>query len=104
MVDVEGPESVIQSEVRQKGKNVYVIYYAIIMHICEIWKNATGEPVCRAGIEMQMQRTDDEDTEGRGEGETNGDRRADTYTAAREKAGLVGSRRRAPGAQLGALR
>ena len=41
---------------------------------------------------MQMQRTDDEDTEGREEGETNWDRRADTYTAAGEKAGLVGSR------------
>ena len=36
VVDVDGPESVIQSEVSQKGKNIYVIYYAIIMHICEI--------------------------------------------------------------------
>ena len=28
------------------------------MHICGIQKNGTYEPVCRAGIEMQMQRTD----------------------------------------------
>ena len=30
--------------------------YAILMHICGI--NSTDELICRAGIEMQMQRTD----------------------------------------------
>ena len=36
VVDVDGPASVIQSEVGQKGKNISVIFYIIIMHICEI--------------------------------------------------------------------
>ena len=77
VVDVDGTASVIQSEVGQKGKNIYVIFYIIIMHICEIWKNGTEEPVCRAGIEIQTLRTDDGDTEVQGEGETNWGRRTD---------------------------
>ena len=28
------------------------------MHMCGIWKNGTDEPIIRAGIEMQMHRTD----------------------------------------------
>ena len=47
-------ESVIQSEVSQKEKNKY----RILTHICGIQKNGTDEPICRAGIERQMQRTD----------------------------------------------
>ena len=43
-------ESVIQSEVSQKEKNKY----HILTHNVESEKNATDEPICRAGIEMQM--------------------------------------------------
>ena len=46
-------ETVIQSEVSQKEKNKY----RILTHICGIQKNGTGEPVCKAEIETQMQRT-----------------------------------------------
>ena len=46
-------ETVIQSEVSQKEKNKY----RILAHICGIQKNSTDEPVCRAEIETQMQRT-----------------------------------------------
>ena len=46
-------ETVIQSEVSQKEKNKY----RILMHICGIQKNGTDEPVCKAEIETQMQRT-----------------------------------------------
>ena len=44
------PESVIQSEVSQKEKNKHCIF----THICEIQKNGTEEPICRAGTETQM--------------------------------------------------
>ena len=37
-------EPVIQSEVRKRNT----------AHINGIWKNGTDEPICRAGIEMQM--------------------------------------------------
>ena len=46
-------ETVIQSEVSQKEKNKY----CILMPICGTQKNGTDEPVCREGIETQMQRT-----------------------------------------------
>ena len=46
-------ESVIQSEVSQKEKNKC----RILTHICGTQKNGTDEPVCRAEIETQMQRT-----------------------------------------------
>ena len=46
-------ETVIQSEVSQKEKNKY----RILRHICGIQKNGTDEPVCKAEIETQMQRT-----------------------------------------------
>ena len=45
-------ETVIQSEVSQKEKNKY----HILTHICGIQKNGTDEPVCRAEVEIQMQR------------------------------------------------
>ena len=46
-------ESVIQSEVSQKEKNKY----CILTHICGIQKNGIDEPVCKAEIKTQMQRT-----------------------------------------------
>ena len=46
-------EIVIQSEVSQKEKNKY----RILTHVCGTQKNGTDEPVCRAEIETQMQRT-----------------------------------------------
>jgi len=44
----------IQSEVSQKEKNKY----RILMHIYAIYKNGTNESICRAGTQMQTQRTD----------------------------------------------
>ena len=46
-------ETVLQSEVSQKEKNKY----SILTHICGIQKNGTDEPVCKAEIDTQMQRT-----------------------------------------------
>ena len=46
-------ETVIQSEVSQKEENKY----RILTHIFGIQKNGTDEPVCKAEIETQMQRT-----------------------------------------------
>ena len=43
-------ESVIQSEVSEKEKNKY----HILIHVFGIKKNGTDEPICRAGIKMQM--------------------------------------------------
>ena len=40
-------ESVVQCEVSQTEK------YHILMHMCEIYKNGTSEPICRAGTEMR---------------------------------------------------
>ena len=45
-------EPVIQSAVNQKKKNKY----HILTYIYEIQKNSTDEPICRAGVETQMQR------------------------------------------------
>ena len=53
-------ETVIQSEVSQKEKNKY----RILTHICGIQKNGTDEPVCKAEIETQMQRTNIQTTKG----------------------------------------
>ena len=44
----------IQSEVSQKEKNKY----RILVHIYAIYKNGTNESICRAGTQMQTQRTD----------------------------------------------
>ena len=46
-------ETIIQSEVSQKEENKY----RILTHICETQKNGTDEPVSRAEVETQMQRT-----------------------------------------------
>ena len=46
-------ETVIQSEVSPKEKDKY----RILTHICGIQKNGTDDPVCKAEIEAQMQRT-----------------------------------------------
>ena len=46
-------ETAIQSEVSQKEKNKY----RILTHVCGIQENGTDEPVCKAEIETQMQRT-----------------------------------------------
>ena len=43
-------ESVVHREVSQKEKNKY----HILMHIHGIYKHDTEEPICRAGIEMQV--------------------------------------------------
>ena len=44
-------EPVIQSEVSQKNKSKY----HILMHIYVIWKNGTNEPICRAGIDTDVE-------------------------------------------------
>ena len=51
--DVDGPRDCDASEVSQKEKNKY----RILMHIWGIQKNGADEPVCKAEIETQMQRT-----------------------------------------------
>ena len=43
------PETVIKSEVSQKEKNKY----HVLMHMYEIEKSGTDEPMCRAGTETQ---------------------------------------------------
>ena len=45
---------VIQSKVSQKEKSEF----HILLHTYGVQKNGTDEPICRAGIEMQAQRTD----------------------------------------------
>ena len=61
-------ESVIQSEVRQKEKNKY----RMLTHIYGIQKNGTGELVCKAEIETQMQRTNVRTPSGESDGEGGG--------------------------------
>ena len=56
-------QSFIQSEVSQKEKNKYML-----MNIYGIQKNGTSEPICRAGIETQMQRQTCGHRRGRGGG------------------------------------
>ena len=46
-------ETVIQSEVSQKEKNKY----CLLTHVCRSQKNGINEPVCKAEIETQMERT-----------------------------------------------
>ena len=48
------PKPIIQCEVSQKEKNKC----HILIHMQGIYKNSTNESVCRAGIEVQMERTD----------------------------------------------
>ena len=67
-------ETVIQSEASQKEKNKY----HMSTHICGIQKNGTDEPVCKAGIETQTQRTPR--AENGGAGGMNWEIGIDTYT------------------------
>ena len=46
-------ESIIQSEVSQKGKH----QYSILMHIYGIQKDGNNDPICEAAKETQMYRT-----------------------------------------------
>ena len=86
----------------QKERNIY----HILMHIYGIWKNGTDEPICRAGLETQTQRTD-MCAQG-GQGEWTAQRElcwhlCCTYTMSVYNRQLVGSCCMAQGAQLGAL-
>ena len=56
----------IQSEVNQKEKNKY----CVLTHIYGILKNGVDEPICRAGIETDMENRL-MDTAGQGEGGMN---------------------------------
>ena len=47
-------EPIPQSEVSQKEK----YKYHILMHMYGIYKDSTDEPICRAAMEMQSQRSD----------------------------------------------
>ena len=47
-------EPIVQSEVGQKKKNKY----CMLLHVYGIWKDGTDEPICRAAVEMQTERTD----------------------------------------------
>ena len=57
-------ETAIQSEVSQKEKDKY----RTLTHICGIQKNGTDEPVRRAEIETQVQRTNVHTPSGEGGG------------------------------------
>ena len=46
-------ETIIQSEVNQKGKH----QYSILMHIYGVWKDGNDNPVCETAKETQMYRT-----------------------------------------------
>ena len=48
------PDPIVQSEVSQKKKNKY----RVLTHMYGIQRDGTGEPICRAAVEMQTQRTD----------------------------------------------
>ena len=47
-------EPVIQSEVNQKEKNKYYI----LTRVYGIQNNSTNEPICKGGMEIQIQRKD----------------------------------------------
>ena len=47
-------EPLIQSKVSQKEKSKYYM----ITHTYGIYKDSTDEPICRAAMEMQSQRSD----------------------------------------------
>ena len=71
-------EPITQSEVSEKEK----IKYCILMHIHGIQKDNTDEPICKAVVEMQTQRTD-LSTQGQGEERENGkdgESNMETYT------------------------
>ena len=68
-------ETVIQSNVRQREENKY-----ILTHICEIQKNGT-ENFCKAEIETQMQRTNIQTSKGKGKENELGDLDRHIYPA-----------------------
>ena len=47
-------EPIIQNEVSQKEKD----QYHILMHVYRIYTDSADEPICRAAIETQTERTD----------------------------------------------
>ena len=47
-------QPIIQSEGSQKEKD----QYHILMHVYRIYRDSTDEPICRAAIETQTERTD----------------------------------------------
>ena len=53
--------------------------YHILTHVCGIWKNGTDEPISKAGIETETERTDIW-TQGGEEGRMNWEIRIDIYT------------------------
>ena len=68
-------ETVIQGEVSQKEKNKY----HILTYICGIQKNGTDEPICKAEIETQTQRTNIWTPREEGEGGINWEIGIDIY-------------------------
>ena len=68
-------EIIIHNEVNQKEKNEY----CALTHICGIQYNGTGELVCKAEIESQMQRTN-EYQGGEGQGGMNWEMGTDIFT------------------------
>ena len=60
-------ELIIQSEVSQKKKDKYYI----LMHVQEIQKDGTDEPICRAAMERQDVEKRSVNTVGKGENGTN---------------------------------
>ena len=54
-------EPIIQSEVTQKEKDKH----CVLTHTYVVQKNDTDEPICRAGIETQMQRMDSQPQQGK---------------------------------------
>ena len=70
-------ESVMQSEVSQKeGKKKEKSKYCILIHVCGIYKDATDEPISRAGIGMKTQKVD----MGKGQSGMNWEAGIDIYT------------------------
>ena len=69
-------EPIMQSAVSQKEKNKHCI-----LKIYGIQKDGTDEPICRAAMEMQTQRTDLWTWEGQeGKGGMNGESNTETHT------------------------
>ena len=54
-------EPITQSEVCQKKKNKY----RMLRHIYGIWNDGTDETICKAAVEMQIQRADLRTQQGR---------------------------------------
>ena len=72
-------EPIIQSEISQKETNKY----HILTPIYRLQKDGTNEPICRAAMEMQTQRTGLWDMVGgeKGEGEMYGESNIEIYNA-----------------------